>query len=440
LSKMQDRKCRKKRSGNGYGLFNMRILKVFLFSSTLQLVLEFTRYKSMRLSFFCPLVAVLCFFFCSCENRYRNRGQIAPAQQGSPSVKKSSSKQVQLEGLSKDAYQVTASEFDEFFIYRYGLLYQKFSDTPFSGRVVTTDKGEQGDFVSLDEGWLDGKKHGVSTRWFSNGIKMYERHYNEGRWHGTVTRWWPNGQKMYVRAYTEGKRHGKEATWRSDGTPIEISSSEPSEVRTSPSILQDTANQSDDLPSVSIPESTSVTEPEFDTEPNTFAPVDPASSFEPLGSPTEPEMLDSLPSFEPLDESVEASSPDSDLGLPPLSPSDDVEMSDGNDLPAFPAESLPEPDAPELPDTDSSEGLPPMPVTEEAAPVEGLPPLMEEPSAGSADLPPLSDDALDGLPPLPGGGGLPPLPENGDLPPLPGGGDLPPLHGDGGLPPLPALP
>ena len=65
---------------------------------------------------------------------------------------------------------------------------------------------------------------------------------------------------------------------------------------------------------------------------------------------------------------------------------------------------------------------------------------MEEPSAGSADLPPLSDDALDGLPPLPGGGGLPPLPENGDLPPLPGGGDLPPLHGDGGLPPLPALP
>ena len=402
----------------------------------------------MRLSFFCPLVAVLCFFFFSCENRYRNRGQVSPAQQGSPSLKKSSSKQVQLEGLSKDAYQVTASEFDEFFTYRYGLLYQKFSDTPFSGRVVTTDKGEKGDYVSLDEGWLDGKKHGVSTRWFSNGIKMYERHYNEGRWHGTVTRWWPNGQKMYVRAYTEGKRHGKEATWRSDGTPIKISSSKPAEVRPNPPVPQDTTEQSGDLPSVAIPESTGVSEPQFGAQPDTFSPADPAPSFEPLGLPaepaTEPEMLDSIPSFEPLDdpaiESVELSSPEPDLGLPPLPSSDNVEMSDDADLPAFPAESFPEPDAPQLPGADLSEDLPPMPATEETDPVEGLPRLNEAPAADPADLPPLSDGAPDALPPLPGDGGLPPLPGNGDLPPLPGGGDLPPLPGDGGLPPLPALP
>ena len=61
-----------------------------------------------------------------------------------------------------------------------------------------------------DEGWRNGKKDGPSTRWFSNGVKMYERNYTEGKWNGTVTRWWPNGQKMYVRAYSDGVRHGEE--------------------------------------------------------------------------------------------------------------------------------------------------------------------------------------------------------------------------------------
>ena len=119
-------------------------------------------------------------------------------------MKKSASPDAQKKGLAKDAYQVTADEFDEFFTYRYGLLYQKFSDNPFTGRIVTIDKGDKGDFVSQDEAWVNGRKDGVSTRWFSNGVKMYERNYIEGKWHGTVTRWWPNGQKMYVHAYTQG--------------------------------------------------------------------------------------------------------------------------------------------------------------------------------------------------------------------------------------------
>ena len=112
----------------------------------------------------------------------------------------------------KDAYQVTEGEYDNFFVSRYGLLHQKFSDTPFSGRIIMISSGENGEYVSSDETWNEGKKDGVSTRWFSNGIKMYERNYNQGKWHGTVTRWWPNGQKMYVRAYSNGKKHGKEAT------------------------------------------------------------------------------------------------------------------------------------------------------------------------------------------------------------------------------------
>ena len=105
-------------------------------------------------------------------------------------------------GVSGDAYQVTIDEYGNYFESRYGLLHQKLNDMPFTGRILIIEKGDSGEFVASDESWSEGRKDGLSTRWFSNGIKMYERNYKEGRWHGPVTRWWPNGQKMYVRAYT----------------------------------------------------------------------------------------------------------------------------------------------------------------------------------------------------------------------------------------------
>ena len=147
-------------------------------------------------------------FFVSCENRYRKGGAYK---------QDTSSKDHQYVGkTSDDAYQVSQNEYDDNFVSRYGLLYLKASEDPFTGRILTVDLGESGEFVSSDESWKDGRKHGKSSKWFSNGIKMYERNYREGRWHGSVTRWWPNGQKMYVRAYSNGVRHGKEATWRSN--------------------------------------------------------------------------------------------------------------------------------------------------------------------------------------------------------------------------------
>ena len=46
----------------------------------------------------------------------------------------------------------------------------KFSDTPFTGRIVTAENGSEGKYIA-DESWRNGKKDGVSTRWFSNGEK-----------------------------------------------------------------------------------------------------------------------------------------------------------------------------------------------------------------------------------------------------------------------------
>ena len=188
-----------------------------------------------------PLLAFISFlilFFASCENRYRKNVGANPAKSTTSQEASLSKQKVD---VAKDAYQVSADEYDEFFTSRYGLLYQKFSDTPFTGQIITAENGPEGKFVVADESWRNGKKDGPSTRWFSNGVKMYERNYTDGKWNGTVTRWWPNGQKMYVRAYSEGVRHGEEATWRSDGTPIKKASSV-SNVKETPVAVENSAD------------------------------------------------------------------------------------------------------------------------------------------------------------------------------------------------------
>ena len=76
-----------------------------------------------------------------------------------------------------DAFQVSASEYDNNFISRYGLLYLKASNDPFTGRIITVDAGDSGEFVFSDESWEAGGSMARVLKWFSNGIKMYERNY-----------------------------------------------------------------------------------------------------------------------------------------------------------------------------------------------------------------------------------------------------------------------
>ena len=379
-------------------------------------------------------IPLLAFFilFASCQNSYRQDVPGSPTKQG-------------IVGVSDDAYQVTSEEYGEFFESRYGLLFQKFNDRPFTGRILTIDKGEGGDYVSADESWKEGKKDGISARWFSNGVKMYERNYSEGRWHGTVTRWWPNGQKMYVRAYTNGTRHGKEATWRSDGSPIQLSD----KPFISPLKVKPTeTNQFAPTPSEIVPS----------PDPIEFPTSTPIATDEPLISPSPSDPTDSFPPL-PAVEAVATpgavpvvtevpSSTDSFPSFP------DIPTNDG--LPALPsAEALPSDDLPAIPDG-GDPGFPELPASNDSPtnslpefpPAEdGLPALPGIDSVGN-ELPafPDSPTAEGNLPPLPG------LPDEGgnDLPPLPGlpgedsSGGLPPLPGtdsfDGGLPPLPAFP
>ncbi len=362
----------------------------------------------------CSLLVLL--FFASCENRYRRGVPSSHATVDSKFVGQT----------GEDSYQVSKTEYEDNFVSRYGLLYLKAGQEPFSGRILTVDIGDSGEFVSSDESWKEGRKHGKSSKWFSNGIKMYERNYKEGRWHGSVTRWWPNGQKMYVRAYTNGVRHGKEATWRSDGTPLSLPENGLPTVLQSDEELIPEATDNFIKPAESSDSENMVDDLEFN---------DPAPSFEaPIldisESSTDPvidgsdDAFSDLPDFPPAEDSL----PDFDEEMPVLQDSGQ----DSLPLPDLDAIEAPSDDL-SLPEDDSiSNELP------------GLPGLDIDEQINENDapaLPPISDDSdAGGLPPLPGldDAGLPPLPglDDGGLPPLPGGGD----DGLGDLPPLPPLP
>lgn len=367
--------------------------------------------------------------FASCENRYRKN---VAANSANTNLSTEAPAEKQEVDIAKDAYQVSADEYDEFFATRYGLLYQKFSDTPFTGQIVTVDNGVDGKFVIADESWRNGKKDGTSTRWFSNGVKMYERNYNDGKWNGTVTRWWPNGQKMYVRAYSEGVRHGEEATWRSDGTPIKTASSLSEIVPGAESNAAQNGSAEPDVDPVEVEEPNfNPTIDSFPSEPSAPSPIVESGPDEPV----QPEALQApVEAFSSdLPEMTEPVALPEPEGLP-------TEVSP--ELPGLPSADFEAADEPMPTPAESDLALPLIPesqepLTEDAAPeLPGLPELESQPE-DNGELP-----ALPGLP-AEESTELPPMPaEDGALPPLPG---LPPLpdSGEGAtedLPPLPPLP
>lgn len=384
----------------------------------------------MRNAQLIPVVVVVTIFLFSCENRYRRTNTFSKSSSPTVDVRtEAAASKNQIIGKAGEAYQVTTDEYEDYFNSRYGLLYKKHSNQPFTGRIVSIDQSGATEFVSSDESWSEGRKNGVSTKWFSNGVKMYERNYKMGKWNGTVTRWWPNGQKMYVRAYTDGKRHGKEATWRSDGTQIDLSVPEkiPSVGKPATSDMQ-ALTDGQDVPASST-ESVQPTptffEPSAPMQPNEIVPLAgedlpalPSSDLSvpetevfsaPIDSPIFPPMeSEPVPEFAspidsgalpPLDE-MPSTFPDAE-GLPPLPGMDPVPATSPTDLPSF--TEAPDEELPPLPGMSDpmSDDLPDLPGFPE--PADGtLPPLPGMSAEPSDGLPPLpQDDAFDGLPPLP---------------------------------------
>ena len=60
---------------------------------------------------------------------------------------------------------------------RNGLLYEKNSEVPFTGRAITRYKNGQKEFELT---YKDGKPDGPHTRWYKSGQKMWEVTYKDG--------------------------------------------------------------------------------------------------------------------------------------------------------------------------------------------------------------------------------------------------------------------
>ncbi len=71
--------------------------------------------------------------------------------------------------------------------------------------------------ISSKTPYVNGKKHGVDSRWFKNGKKEIERMWKEDKRHGMYSGWYENGQKRWEEMWKEGKQHGVETSWYENG-------------------------------------------------------------------------------------------------------------------------------------------------------------------------------------------------------------------------------
>ena len=82
---------------------------------------------------------------------------------------------------------------------RGGLVYQKFSDIPFSGVVAGKENGQ----------FLEGKRHGKWLIYYDTGQLRYEINYNLGKRDGLYRQFTPNGILEINGNYENGEYSGQ---------------------------------------------------------------------------------------------------------------------------------------------------------------------------------------------------------------------------------------
>jgi uncharacterized protein len=122
-----------------------------------------------------------------------------------------------------------------------GLLTEKFSDEPISGKVYGYF-GEEGNLkkvyignvrngkqegnwiwwyengqMKFDKTFKEGKEDGFHTQWYENGQRKNERHYKDEKEDGLFTLWYENGLKRFESTFKDGKFISKKE-WNEDGS------------------------------------------------------------------------------------------------------------------------------------------------------------------------------------------------------------------------------
>ncbi|MBQ3676302.1 MAG: hypothetical protein II663_06185 [Bacteroidales bacterium] len=66
----------------------------------------------------------------------------------------------------------------------------------------------------------NGIKEGINTFWYQNGEKMFEGNYKNGLLEGTFTQWFDNGKVDYIAKYEKGRPTGTWKYYSKDGKLI----------------------------------------------------------------------------------------------------------------------------------------------------------------------------------------------------------------------------
>ncbi|MCH1478554.1 MAG: toxin-antitoxin system YwqK family antitoxin, partial [Crocinitomicaceae bacterium] len=69
----------------------------------------------------------------------------------------------------------------------------------------------------LEEQYLNGKKEGISKKWYKNGKLKSEANYKGGKKEGPCKNWYSNGQLKSEFVYKDGKYDGIHREWHENG-------------------------------------------------------------------------------------------------------------------------------------------------------------------------------------------------------------------------------
>ena len=100
-------------------------------------------------------------------------------------------------------------------IVRRGLLfYRKGTKKPFTGSAI---KSYEDGVIEKETQYVDGKRHGTTTRYNEDGSKSSEISFKEDKLDGDRVQYYENGNKSIVTTYIGGKRHGMATSYYREG-------------------------------------------------------------------------------------------------------------------------------------------------------------------------------------------------------------------------------
>lgn len=100
---------------------------------------------------------------------------------------------------------------------RSGQFYSPDSTTPFTGWMLDHYPGGE---LSLRSAVINGRLHGLSEGWFTNGVRQLREAFHSGIPEGPRTTWHPNGRKRSEGTLRAGLQQGTYRQWDEQGQQI----------------------------------------------------------------------------------------------------------------------------------------------------------------------------------------------------------------------------